>query len=129
MNKKLLFGVILGTMLLGLVIASAIYYHTIPVTSTIGEALSSTTVALNFSGFPGETIIQNIDVNNVANVPLNTELTWTEGNNLNLVNYTNDLPKTINLVPGANVVPVSFTYATDSTIGDFDGNITLTRTN
>lgn len=126
-RKKVLLAIPLGVLMLGLIIAGAVYYHTIDVTATVSEALSSLTIALDFSGFPGETITKTFDIQNDASVNLDTTLTWTELTNVNGVVYTTDMTKTVTLLPGANSVGVEFVYATDTVIGDVTGEITLER--
>lgn len=130
-NRKLL-----GFVLMFLVVAESIAFtsgvniliHTINVDATVSEALSSTTLNLDFSGMPGETIVESISVNNGASVPLGVFISWNEDTNLNGVNYTTDMPQTVTLAPGANSVDVSFTYTNDTVTGDVNGTVTLERT-
>lgn len=80
MNKLLIIGLPL-ILVTALVIAIGIYFHTVDVDATVSEALSSTTVDLDFSGMPGETITKEITINNAANVDLTVNLEWTERTN------------------------------------------------
>lgn len=118
---------LMALMLIGFVVAGAVYYHSISVTATVGEALSSADVAIDFSGYPGETIVKTFNVNNAANVPLDTRVSWTETENLNGVTYSNDMTKVVTLAPGVNTIGVQFVYNEDSTIGNVLGTITLER--
>lgn len=125
MNKKiLLFGI---PLLLAGIVMAAIIYHTLTVNATISEALSTVTLDLDMSGFPGEVVVQTFVINNAANVPLNTQFTWLETENLNDVVYITDMPKVVELAPGDNDVNATFTYADETPLGDITGTITLER--
>lgn len=128
MNKKILTPIVAAVLILGFAFAANILYHSVPVDATISEALTSTTVSLSVSGYPGETISRDIIVDNAASVPLNTLVTWEEGTNANIVSYTTSMPITQTLSPGTNTITVTYTIATDSPTGTFNGNIKLERT-
>ena len=125
-NKKLLLPVFV-VLSLCLVYAGAVIFHNINATATVSEALVSTDVSADFSGYAGETIVKNFTVENKASVPLDVEVTWEETSNINNVTYTTDMTKTLTLAPGSNIVSVLFTYAEDTTLGDVEGTITLSR--
>jgi len=79
MNRKLLmFGIPILAIAL---VAAAIFIAYVKVDTTVNEALSTSTIAVDLSGFPGETITQDITIDNAASVPLNTLLTWEERKN------------------------------------------------
>lgn len=125
-QKKILIpGVLLFA--IASVIAAAIWYNTATAEITVNEALSAVPLTYTVSAFPGETKIYSINVTNAASVPLNTYLNWTESSNPAIVTYTTNLPITQLTVPGLNVINVSFTIKNDSTIGVFNGTITLFR--
>ena len=125
MKKQILIPSVL-LLVLGLVCA-VVYLQTISVTATVSEAISSSTISLDFSGMPGETILQNIAIQNDASVPLNVEIIFNETDNVNGVTYTSDMPQTISIAPGLADYPVSITYDTDTVAGDISGDIILNR--
>lgn len=126
MNKKLI-GIGAGIVLMTAIVLAAVFYHSVPVSITVSEALSSTTISIGTSGFPGESIEQNISVNNAANVALNTSLTWLQDANANGVTYTTNLPLIQTLSPGLNIISVDYAINSDSPAGNFNGTITLQR--
>jgi outer membrane lipoprotein-sorting protein len=126
MNKKLL---ALGLPVLLTALVVAVMLSSVNVTIQVDEALSTTTTDLTLSpAYAGETITQTIPVENKANVPLNVELSWTETENLNGVTYTTDMSKTVE-IPALSTadVEVSFTFATDTELGEVTGQIVLER--
>lgn len=125
-NKRFVAPAVLGLLFIATV-SAVVFFSQVQVDATVSEALSSTTLNIDVSGFPGETITQNISVQNDASVPLDVSLAWSEVSNLNTVDYTTDMPKVVTVQPGLNEIPVSFTYATDSPIGDISGTIDLSR--
>lgn len=130
-NYKLLALVIGSILLIGLTIAGVVWYQTIAVDVTVNEALSAVPIGISVIGsYPGETIRENITVENKANVPLYTRLTWTEQSNVNSVTYTNGgaLSGTQSLSPGFNILSVEWTINVDSPTGTFNGTIALERT-
>ncbi len=91
MNKKILMFSMLG--LFAIVLVSAAVYIYIGNTSVdiiVSEALSVGTVSVSFVGYPGETLIENIIVENEANVPLYVDLTYEEQSNDNTFVLDND---------------------------------------
>lgn len=128
MNKKIMFASIDGVVLLTALVAAAVLYASIPTSVSVSEALSTTTLSVSLSGFPGETLTKNIDVNNVGSVALNTRVSFAEDSNVNGVTYTTNMPETVLLAPGANTVTVTYTILNDSPVGDFNGTIQLDRT-
>ena len=128
MNKKyLLFG-IPAILAIGFVVAAAVYFSTINTTVTVSEALSTLTTTITINPvYPGETDVATFNLTNQASVPLTLSLAWTQQDNANLVSYTTDMPKQVIVQPGENTISVAYTISTDSTIGTFDGNITLAR--
>ena len=69
-------------------VAAVIFIAYVQVDATVSEALSTSTVDLDLSGFPGETITQDITIVNAASVPLNAQLTWEERKNNYLLDNT-----------------------------------------
>lgn len=127
MNKKL---VIPAVVLLGVFLIAgsiAVFVSSINVDATVSEPFETTTIALDFSGYAGETITKTVDINNKANVPLQVQFTWTEGSNVDGVEYTTDMPKTVTLDSGLNTVDLVFVYEGDTPTGAVDGTITLDR--
>lgn len=127
MQNKKSFSIFAVALFAVALVSAAVVYNSITVDATVSEALSTTTVSLDFSGFPGETITHSIDIQNDASVNLDTTLSWTELTNVNGATYSTDLSKTVTLTPGANSVDVSVTYNTDSPVGDITAEITLER--
>jgi hypothetical protein len=127
MNKKLLIGggIALASMLV--IVSAVVLYHMMSVDITVNEALSTTTMSISLSGFAGETVTKTITINNQANVPLDTTLSWAEDTNANGVVYTPDMPKVVTLSSGDNDVDVSFMIDPSSPVGAFNGTISLTR--
>lgn len=128
-KKKLSKGMLLiiGLLVLVVGVTAGILIANIPTTLTVNEALATATSGIGLTGFPGETFSASIEVLNQANVPLNVEATWTETDNINGVVYITNMPLTISLVPGWNLVDVNFVIADDSPTGDINGNVQLTR--
>ncbi len=126
MKKKLLYGLLLPLFAVVLV-SAAILFATIPVTFSVGEALSTTTTSLDFSGVVSECITESIDVENIANNDLPVQLTWVETSNENGVTYTIDVPRTEILNNGANTIDVTLCYADGSVIGSVSGDLILSR--
>jgi len=126
MNKKLfLFAIPL--LLAVSAIAVGIYYHEVAVNIQVDEALDSTTMAISISPmYAGEVRDEVIVVNNKANVPLKTLVTWnstgTDG-----VNLTTNLPKLFDLASGDNNLVITFSVDGSSLVGQENGTITLTR--
>lgn len=123
-NKKYLSFVLLA--LAFTFVTAGVIYNSINVTITVSEALSTTTTAIAFTGYAGETIPQCFTVTNLANVNLNTQLTYAEATNTG-VTYSTDMPKTITLASGDNNVCVNAIITNDSDNGAVTGTVTLTR--
>ena len=64
MNKKLLYGIPLGVLMLGFVIAVASSFHQTPVDLTVNEARSSADLPFSLSCLSGETISHDITIQN-----------------------------------------------------------------
>lgn len=126
MNKKVMIPVAV-ILTLGIIAAAIVWSYSIPVTTTVSEAFSSTTINLDFSGVVGNTVFQNISIHNAASVPITVNLAWSVISNPSNVNYTISMPATFEALPGDNAVPVSFTYDKYGPVGVINGNITLTR--
>jgi len=132
MNKKklLMFGLPLLALSVIIISAVAIYFATIPVTFSVGEALSTTTIEIDFSGdnvVAGSCFTKQINVSNAANRDLPIQLIWVEISNPNGVTYTNGLPQVKTLVTGDNTINVEFCYEPNSVLGDVSGEIILSR--
>lgn len=121
----------IALMAIAMISAAVVYYESINVDITVDEALSvSSAMPITVIGvFPGETVTEDIDVQNDASVPLYTTLTWAEGTNLPPVSYTTGgaLSGVQTLAPGLNTLTVTWTVDASSEIGQFDGTITLDR--
>ena len=124
-KKKIGIGV-LAVMMIGMAFALGVYIANVNVTVQVDEALSTTTTTCSITGYAGETKTCTIAVNNLANVPLDVALGWTEGTNTG-VSYTTDMPKTIEVASGASEIVVSFNIDGASADGAFDGAVSLTR--
>lgn len=69
-------------------VTAYIFIAFVKVDATVSEALSTSTIELDLSGFPGETITEDITIDNLASVPLNALLTWEERKNSYLLDNT-----------------------------------------
>jgi len=120
---------IIPTVLLAslIIVTALVVVSTISVDVTVNEALTTTTVTASVSGEAGETIVQPIDIENIANVPLEVTVTFIEINNSDLVDYVTNMPLTTTLNPGDNIVDVSWTINPSSPVGIFTGEIEITR--
>jgi len=81
MNKKLSIGLV-GLFAIALV--SAVIYNyidSVGVDTTVSEALSVSTVAVSLTGYPGETLTENIVVDNLASVDLEVGISFIEESN------------------------------------------------
>ena len=125
--KRKIYVIPLALFALISIVSAVVFIASIHVNVSVNEALSTTTTSLSISGFPGETIESIIDIHNEASVPLNIELSCTETSNVNGVTYTTDMPKILILAPGDNNVSVSHVIASNSSIGSFEGDISITR--
>ncbi len=85
MNKKklLIFGI--PILFIGLAMALGVYFNSVKIDSNISEPLSSSSVSLDLSAYPGETKLETIDVRNAATVPLTVSLNWIEKSNIVLM--------------------------------------------
>ena len=126
-NKKLVMGMTLSILLLTLVVAVVILITNVPTSVNVSEALSTNSSSLSFSGYPGENIIQSININNAASVSLYARLSFNETNNTAGVNYTTNLPLNVTVSPGVNNVNVAFTISNSSQVGTVNGNVVLER--
>jgi uncharacterized protein (UPF0218 family) len=128
MNKKyLMFGlpIVLGILLVS---AVAIYFATINVTFTVSEALSTETVALDFSGVVGDCVQQTFEVTNNAENDLPIQLMWVQTSNENGVTYEiTNMPRTETLTNGINSITIELCYDSESVIGAVSGNVILSR--
>ena len=126
-KSKILAGS-LAVFLFATIVAAVVLYHTLVVDVTVNEALSITTVSCSISILPGETKTCTFDVENIADVDLDTEFTWIEDTNNNGVIYETDAPK-IETIPANDVLTVSISFfaATDTPIGEFNGTILSER--
>ncbi len=80
-NKKLLTFGVLGMFAIALVAAGVyLYVGSASVTGTVDEPLIVSGDTFSFTGYPG-TITDDIKIDNLANVPLNVELSWVELSN------------------------------------------------
>lgn len=87
MNRKKL--LMFGFPILAIALISAfVFIAFVKVDATVSEALSTDTVELSMSGYVGETITQDIAIDNLASVPLNARLTWEERKNSYLLDNT-----------------------------------------
>lgn len=77
-KKLVMFGVPILALAL---VTAAIFIAYVKVDATVNEALSTSTIDIDLSGFPGETITEDITVANAASVPLYAKLTWQEMKN------------------------------------------------
>jgi len=128
MNKKLMWGIVLPVVLGIILVSAAILFATIPVTFNVGEALSTETVELDFSGVVGDCYTKTFDVTNDATNPLPVQLTWVETSNPNGVTYTiTNIPRVETLSNGPNSINIELCYADDSVVGSVSGNIILSR--
>ncbi len=79
-NKKLwLFAAVFISVIV--LVSAAVYFHSVSVTGSIDEALSSDTFDMDFSGYPAETIVNTIDVQHEGSVPLTVKLSFVESLN------------------------------------------------
>lgn len=127
MNKKLLYSSIIGTILLISFVYAMVLYSSIPADITVNEALSTTTLSVSLSGFPGEGLTRTIDIHNAGSVRLSTNLSWVEDTNTNGVQYTTDMPKLQQINPGNNSIVVTWNLTSGTPVGTFNGTISLTR--
>lgn len=130
MNKSyMILGLVLGVLMIGAVTATVAYFHTSDVTLTVTEARSSEDVAFSFNCLSGTTDTKNVVIYNAASVPLNVALDWTEltntnGTDIGVVIYTNNLPLNATLIPVDNtVIPVTFTCDAITDAGTVTGTI------
>lgn len=80
MNRKKL--IMFGIPILAVALVTAyIFIAFVKVDATVSEALSTSTIEIDLSGFPGETITEDITIDNLASVPLDALLTWEEKKN------------------------------------------------
>lgn len=91
MNKKIIGASILGVLLLGLVIATSIYFHQTSTTIVVDEGRSSADLPLTINGLSGETTCRDITITNNANVPLKSILSYQIDSNENEVEFTSNL--------------------------------------
>lgn len=81
MNKKILLFGVLPVLAIALVVAAAVYFHSVSVNGTVNEALSSETTEISLDAIAGETLIKQVSVQNDGTVPLGVEFAWTEQTN------------------------------------------------
>lgn len=125
--KKKAFYIPLGLICLASLVYAAVIFSSVPVTITVHEALQTESFAVNPTGYPGETITQEINVTNDASVNLPVEITFTQTSNPDSVDYSTDMPKNVTLSSGNNTIIVNFYISTGSPSGTFSGEINLTR--
>ncbi len=89
-KKKLIYGLVLPLLAVVLVSAAVyLYVGSASVDVRVDESLSVTRVPISFDEvFPGETATETITIENIASVPLNVELTYTEFSNRFLLDNT-----------------------------------------
>jgi len=124
-------GIALPVVLGIILVTAAILFATINVEFTVGEALSTTTVALDFSEdivVTGSCIAKTFNVNNAANRVLPLQLNWVETANEDGVIYSlTNIPRTQTLEVGDNTISIEFCYDSESNEGSVSGNIILSR--
>lgn len=125
--KSKVFLIPLALILTAAIVCAAVLFATSHAIVTVGEALTTTAIPMTPSGFPGDTIIGNITITNAALHDLPIEINWTETNNDANVSYTYSGPTSLILHTGDNIINFNWSIATGSNIGNFTGDITLTR--
>jgi len=134
-NKKKLWLFLVPILGIALV-AAAVWIANLDVTTTISEAISTAQTDIVISALVGGVTCEQVSIDNAANWDLWTALTFTEtsnfvndglGNDVGDVTYTTDLPKTVTLSSGANMVDVCFDVTEDSLIGVITGTVTIER--
>jgi len=111
---------------MALVYAVSTIVATIPTTISVNEPLSSSTTSLSFSGYPGSSSSQTINVQNSGVISYNVSVDWVETSNSGIT-YSTNLPKTVEVAPGSNSIMIDFSVATGSGIGSASGNVTVSR--
>ena len=126
MNKKILmFGIV--SILTIMFVTAAWYVNSVNVTANVKEPLSIDKIELDFTGFAGECITNQISIDNAVNGNVPARLTWVEISNPNGVIYTTDMPKNINLANGNNLKDVKLCYDAGSVLGSISGNVVISR--
>lgn len=85
MNKKKLALFIIPILAI-LVVSAIVYFHSVKVDATINEPLSSSSVSLDVSAFPSETVTKTISVQNDAENPLTVDFAWNQNSNVLTLN-------------------------------------------
>lgn len=128
MNKKKIAFAFVALAVFSIAAYAAILIATVPADVTVSEAISTSTVSLAVSAFPGETQCEPVSVSNAASVDLNVLATFTETSNLDAVDYTQNTPFTQSIAAGTTEdVDICFTVATDSPVGLLEGDVTIER--
>lgn len=126
-NKKYAIP-LMALLLVGLVSAVALYFHSTTATLVVDEARSSADVDFSLNAYSGETKTQTITIHNNANVPLCAEISYEETANEDAVSYTTNLPQTITLAPEADTTATaSFAVNEVSSAGTVTGTIYYTK--
>ena len=125
--KRKILVIPLAMIIIVALVSAAVLFATSHVTVTVSEALTTVDVSVAPSGYPGETISQDITIDSASGGDIPITLSWSETLNDNNVVYTYTGPENDTLEPGANVITLTWDITTGSPTGDFEGDITLTR--
>ena len=129
--KNKLFIIPVAVMLLiALVSGSAIvYFHQAHVTLIVDrQTLSSSNDNFVFSDLSqGDTVYPTVTIHNPMDFAVNATLSWEETANPNNVNYTVNLPQTIELSSGDTEIHLQMNVDSNSNLGEVDGLIDFAR--
>lgn len=128
-RTKKITGITLGVMfaLSMIAAATAVYFHQNNISVIASEGRQSTDTDVTLNCFSGETITSDRTIVNLANVPLCTELTYEQVDNVNGVVYTHNLP--MKVTTGAlstGTYTTSYTCGETTPAGTVNGKITYT---
>ena len=131
MNKKLYMIPFLAILAIGLAFAAVAYYKSTATTLVVNEARSSADMPLTINGYSGETTCRNVTIQNAANVPLDSILSYVEDSNPSTVSYTSNIDGGLTVTTPAlttETYPVCFTISETSEAGTVDLTINYQKT-
>jgi len=129
-KRKILMIPLVTVLVMAMVFAAPLiaYFHQTQVDLTVNEARSSADLPVSLTFNSGETVTSDKTIHNNANVQLCAVLSWEEVNNTNNVTYTDNLPISVTLAPGADtIVTTSFTADEVTEAGSVSGLVNYNK--